>query len=342
LASSAADRAARARSAAELIRAARGYHWVGLYDVTESQISGLAWSGPTAPSHPTFPVTRGLNGAAVAARAPVIVQDVRRDPRYLTTFGSTLAEAIFPVVSASGVVVGTIDVESDRLNAFTTEDEVFLRRCADLLAFIWELAPVPRHPVCTVGILAFDDVEVLDLCGPFEVFCAARPDQEHDDTARLFDVRVVGEELRTMRCRGGLLLTPNATIDTHQPLDILVLPGGPGARRERRNQRLLTWIREQDTTVAILASVCTGIAFLAEAGLLAQRRATTHWRWIEGTRAEYPEVELLSGNRYVDEGHIVTSAGVSAGIDMSLHLVERLHGHDVAAWTARRLEYPLA
>ena len=132
-----ADRAARARLAAEVIRAARGYRWVGLYDVTPSHIAALAWTGPTAPQHPTFSRTQGLNGAAVAQGAPVIVQDLRNDPRYLTTFGSTRAEAIFPVRGAAGELVGTIDVESDRINAFTPEDEAFLRQCADVLAFLW-------------------------------------------------------------------------------------------------------------------------------------------------------------------------------------------------------------
>jgi GAF domain-containing protein len=134
----AADRAARARLAAEVIRAARGYPWVGLYDVRPSHIAAIAWTGPTAPQHPIFPRTQGLNGAAVAQCAPVIVQDVRNDPRYLTTFGSTRAEAIFPVCGATGEVVGTIDVETDRINAFTPEDEAFLRQCADVLAFLWK------------------------------------------------------------------------------------------------------------------------------------------------------------------------------------------------------------
>ena len=84
----------------------------------------------------------------------------------------------------------------------------------------------------SVGILAFDDVEVLDLCGPFQVFDSVRPVDQHDDAARLFNVIVVAEELKTVRCRGGLQITPQATIDSHEPLDIVILPGGPGARRD--------------------------------------------------------------------------------------------------------------
>jgi len=137
LATSRAERALRARRAAEYIRAARNYHWVGLYDVTPSHISAVAWTGTTAPAFPTFPRSQGINGAAVAAGAPVLVQDVRQDPRYLTTFGATRAEAIFPVRGPNDVVVGTIDVESDRINAFSEEDERYLQECAVALAPLW-------------------------------------------------------------------------------------------------------------------------------------------------------------------------------------------------------------
>jgi len=137
-AASAADRQARAREAAELIQAARGFHWVGLYDVTPTEIVAIAWTGKAAPASPRFPISQGLNGAAVATRQHIIVQDVTNDSRYLTTFGSTRAEAIFVVASPDdGRIVGTIDVESDRTNAFTPEDELFLRQCADLLTLLW-------------------------------------------------------------------------------------------------------------------------------------------------------------------------------------------------------------
>ena len=138
LASAATDRAGRARDAAELIRTARGFHWVGLYDVTLTEIAAIGWTGADAPAFPRFPITRGLNGAAVASRQHVIVQDVTRDPRYLTTFGSTRAEAIFVVAAPTdGRIIGTIDVESDRPNAFTPEDETFLRSCAEALVSLW-------------------------------------------------------------------------------------------------------------------------------------------------------------------------------------------------------------
>ena len=130
------DRRSRAREAAECIRLARDFHWVGLYDVTPSEIRAIAWMGTTPPMFPTFPRTQGLNGAAVVDGRPVIINDVRNDPRYLTTFGATLAEAIVPV-RADRRIVGTIDVESDRVNACTAADEHFLQQCAAALAPLW-------------------------------------------------------------------------------------------------------------------------------------------------------------------------------------------------------------
>jgi GAF domain-containing protein len=138
LVASATDRAAKAREAAELVRAARGFHWIGLYDVTPTEIVAIAWTGTNAPAFSRFPITRGLNGAAVASRHHVVVQDVTGDPRYLPTFGSTRAEAVFVVASPTdGHIIGTIDVESDRPNAFTPDDEAFLRSCAEALVSLW-------------------------------------------------------------------------------------------------------------------------------------------------------------------------------------------------------------
>ncbi len=191
----------------------------------------------------------------------------------------------------------------------------------------------------TVGILIFDDVEVLDFCGPFEVFAMARPAGEHSDAAPLFTAITIAEALRTVTCRGGLLVQPNATIADHPTLDLLVVPGGQGTRRERHNERVLDWIAAQDQSTELTTSVCTGAFLLAERGLLNGRRATTHWGSVDWMRSEYPAVTMLGDQRVVDEGRIITSAGVSAGIDMSLHVVERLHGLETAAWTARRMEY---
>lgn len=128
----------RARHAAEFVRRAGSFRWVGLYDVTATEIRAFAWTGDTAPEFPVFPVTQGLNGAAVASRVPVVVQDVSSDPRYLTTFGTTAAEAVYPVFDAAeATVVGTLDVESDRPGAFTDHHDRLLRGYAVLLRPLW-------------------------------------------------------------------------------------------------------------------------------------------------------------------------------------------------------------
>ncbi len=193
----------------------------------------------------------------------------------------------------------------------------------------------------TVGILIFDDVEVLDFCGPFEVFATTQtPGLDGlDDAARPFQVLTIAERAETIKCRGGLLVQPHYTIDDHPPLDILVVPGGWGTRREVHNERLLDWIAAQDRQTALTTSVCTGAFLLAARGLLDGREATTHWASIDRLRQTHPTVQVRDDRRWVDAGRIITSAGVSAGIDMALHVVARLLGTDVARDTARRMEY---
>ena len=131
------NRVAKARAVAEALQHAGGYHWVGLYDVNATHIRAIAWTGAVAPAFPSFLRSQGLNGAAVASGQALVVQDVTRDSRWLTTFGTSKAEAIFPV-TLHGVVVGTIDVESDRVGAFTAADEGLLRRAAEVLQPLWD------------------------------------------------------------------------------------------------------------------------------------------------------------------------------------------------------------
>jgi len=142
-----------------------------------------------------------------------------------------------------------------------------------------------------------------------------------------------------VKCRGGLLVQPHHTIDDHPPLDILLVPGGYGTRREATNDRLLDWIAAQDRTTQLTTSVCTGAFLLAARGLLDNLPATTHWGSIDRLKSTHPLIDVRDDVRYVDNGHIVTSAGVSAGIDMSLHIVSRLLGEGVARDTARNMEY---
>ena len=191
----------------------------------------------------------------------------------------------------------------------------------------------------TVGILIFNEVEVLDFCGPFEVFSVARPEGVDDDAARLFQVFTVTERDDLVECRGGLLVKPHYTFQTAPQFDIIVAPGGRGTRVERHNQTLLDWINTQNAQTELTLSVCTGAFLLAENGILDGKRATTHWGSIDFMRETYPQVAMLENTRFVDEGRVVTSAGISAGIDMSLHVVAKLHGQKAAEWTARRMEY---
>ncbi len=191
----------------------------------------------------------------------------------------------------------------------------------------------------TVGILIFDDVEVLDFCGPFEVFSVARPHGENGDEARLFDVLTIAEERRTIRCRGGLLVQPHHAIADHPPLDLLVVPGGQGTRRERANARLLDWIAAQAGRAELTTSVCTGAFLLASAGLLRDRPATTHWASLETLAAIDPTIEVRPDDRWVDDGDVVTAGGVTSGIDMALYLVERERGRAVAYAIAREMEH---
>lgn len=133
------DRAIKAKRLAELVQTLGSYRWVGVYDVGPEQVSIIAWVGPSAPEFPTFPVSEGLTGAAIETKKAVIVGDVRNDPRYLTAFGSTLSEIIVPVISPDGRVIGTIDVESEKPNAFSDRDREMIEQCVQAALPLWLL-----------------------------------------------------------------------------------------------------------------------------------------------------------------------------------------------------------
>jgi L-methionine (R)-S-oxide reductase len=139
-AASGGDRAERAKRLAELIRKLGEYRWVGIYDVGAESVSIIAWSGPSAPEYPTFPVSKGLTGAAIQQKKAVVVGDVRNDPRYLTAFGSTLSEIIVPVLAPGEErVIGTVDVESENADAFSTRDQQMIEQCAQAALPLWLL-----------------------------------------------------------------------------------------------------------------------------------------------------------------------------------------------------------
>ncbi len=193
--------------------------------------------------------------------------------------------------------------------------------------------------VAEVGILLYDDVEVLDCCGPFEVFSTAtRVALRRRSPEPPFQVHTIAVADPVVIARGGLRLVASATIRDHPPLDVLVVPGGLTGEAER-DDRLIAWLAETAETAAVTASVCTGAFLLAGAGLLDGRHATSHWEDVDELELRFPQVRVRRQVRWVDEGRVVTSAGISAGLDMSLHLVRRQEGEELARATARQMDY---
>ena len=192
-----------------------------------------------------------------------------------------------------------------------------------------------------VGILVFPEVEVLDFCGPFEVFSVTRLDEERrriDPSP--YEVLIIAEHLSVIVATGGLKVVRDHTLEDCPPLDVLVVPGGWGTRSEMLNDRLIDWLARRARQVTTLTSVCTGSLLLGKAGLLDGKRATTHWRVLEDMRNLFPAVHIVDDQHVVEDGDVITSAGISAGIDMALRVVVRHHGDAVARATARYMEYP--
>lgn len=191
-----------------------------------------------------------------------------------------------------------------------------------------------------IAIFLFDRMEVLDFAGPFAVFSTAArlKARQQPDAPGLFEVVTVAERMNTIRARGGLIIQPHFTIASHPGTDLLVIPGGNVAA-ELDKPNVIEWIADSARTARITAAVCTGAFLLAKAGLLDGREATTHWEDVQDLQVSFPAVRVVKGHRWVDTGNIVTSAGISSGMDMSLHLVERLAGEELAVQTARQLDY---
>ena len=191
-----------------------------------------------------------------------------------------------------------------------------------------------------VGILIFHDVEVLDFCGPFEVFSVTRLNEERRrEEPSPFQVVLIAESKEPVVAHGGLRVLPDYTLEDCPPLNILVVPGGWGTRKEINNEKLLNWIRSRASEVETLSSVCTGSVLLGKAGLLDGRRATTHWRALPWMREILPQVIVEDSWHVIVDDNIYTSAGISAGIDMALRIVGHYYGDEIAQGTARQMEY---
>lgn len=186
-----------------------------------------------------------------------------------------------------------------------------------------------------VSMLVFDDAEVLDVAGPYEVFSIAG--RRHN--LRPFQVSLVAERAGPVTLRNGFVVQPHFTTADAPAAEILIVPGGAGTRRELHNLELIAWIRRTGSEARLILSVCTGALLLGAAGMLDGLEATTHHGSIGLLREVAPRARVREGERFVDNGRIVVAAGVAAGIDMSLHVIERLLGPELAEEAAMYMEY---
>jgi transcriptional regulator GlxA family with amidase domain len=186
-----------------------------------------------------------------------------------------------------------------------------------------------------VAILLFDEVEVLDFAGPFEVFSVTDELNRHE----VFNTFTMELKPGTVRARNGLKITPEFTLENCPTPHVLVIPGGAGTRALLHMPALHEWLRVKARAAEVVLSICTGALVLGRAGLLDGLRATTHHENLEELRAISPNIEVVATERFLDNGKIITSGGISAGIDASLHVVERLLGPVAAETTATYMEY---
>jgi transcriptional regulator GlxA family with amidase domain len=185
----------------------------------------------------------------------------------------------------------------------------------------------------TYGLLIFDGAEELDFAGPWEVFTASAMARDQGDRAVL-----IAERPGPVRCSKGMRVLPDNTFDDHVPLDVLLVPGGMGTRREVSNAAVIDWIAKTSATVTWTTSVCTGALLLHEAGPARGRRVATHHGFEDALQAR-GDITVVRDARYVVDGSLVTSQGVSAGIDMALWLVGRIHGREHARLVRRYIQY---
>ena len=189
-----------------------------------------------------------------------------------------------------------------------------------------------------VAIYLFDEVEVLDFAGPFEVFSTASRLRVREEKPPVFRVFTVADRVRPVRARGGLMVTPDYGLADHPKVDLLIVPGGV-VTDELARPDVIEWIARTAATSQLTAAVCTGAFLLASAGLLNDTRVTTHWEDVDDLRRDFPSLRVETGMRWIDAGKTITSAGISAGIDMSLHLVRRLTDAALATRTAHQMDF---
>ncbi len=185
-----------------------------------------------------------------------------------------------------------------------------------------------------IGVVVFDDAEELDFAGPWEVFTMASNIQP-----KAHEVMLVAESDRPVRCAKGMRVLPDVTFENCPKLDVVLIPGGQGTRREVENKPMLDWIAKVSKDCQWVTSVCTGAMLLTASGPAKGKRVTTHWAFVETLRSRKEASEVLDNMRYVRDGNVVTAAGVSAGIDMALWLTGQLHSPEFARNVQRAMEY---
>ena len=190
----------------------------------------------------------------------------------------------------------------------------------------------------SVGIFIFNDVEVLDFTGPFEVFFITRK-QEGGEKQYLYSVCLIGLTDGTITTRGGMEVRPHFSINSHPQLDRLIIPGGYGTRQLMHDESLINWLGSFNPRSTRLASVCTGSLLLASAGHLDGKSATTHWTVLDMMEETFPKVKVDRNRHVIIDEEVFTSAGISAGIDLALQMVRLDFGDLQANWTARHMEY---
>jgi putative intracellular protease/amidase len=305
--------------------------------------------GQHAPRHAVAPQTRRVATRDVVEAPPGdeeglgqyvgTILDVRRAPKCVGQHGPpVLGVQTFEASLRSPTTVC-------RLLPSCPHSPICPPRVPALLSAVWHPSAPPRlrrsgrgwislGVVARIGIAVFDGAEELDFAGPWEVLAAWR--DQHPEEA---DVVLVGETTEPVRCAKGMQVLPQATWEDVGALDVLVYPGGRGTRPQLGDERIRERLRGLNARGALLASVCTGSLVFADAGLLDGRRATTHWSAFEKLVELGTDVEADREARFVDTGDIITAAGVSAGIDMALHLVGRLSSADRAREVRRYIQY---
>lgn len=185
-----------------------------------------------------------------------------------------------------------------------------------------------------IGVYVFEDAEELDWAGPWEVLSAWAVHFEDD-----VEVFTFARHDGPVTCAKGLVVVPRFTWSTAPPMDVLIYPGGIGTRKHLGDEEVRSWLLKKHEKQVVIASVCTGSLVLADAGLLVDRPATTHWSALDRLAEIDPTIEVRPDDRFVDSGEIVTAAGVSAGIDMALHLIARFSSTERAREVRRYIQY---